>query len=75
MGSVYWWIKELGGVKGVRLFTALLKEWHEDWISGRAYLNMDLLKEFELKKRLHQQERAPAGEPNIMTQKTITVAL
>jgi len=58
-----------------RLFTALLKEWHEDWISGRAYLNMDLLKEFELKKRLHQQERAPAGEPNIMTQKTITVAL
>ena len=75
MGSVYWWIKEPGGVKGVRLFTALLKEWHEDWISGRAYLNMDLLKEFELKKRLHQQERAPAGEPNIMTQKTITVAL
>ena len=33
-----------------RLFTALLKEWHEDWISGRAYLNMDLLKEFELNK-------------------------
>jgi hypothetical protein len=36
---------------------------------------MDLLKEFELKKRLHQQERAPAGEANTMTQKIITVAL
>ena len=58
-----------------RLFTALLKEWHEDWVSGRVYLNMDLLKEFELNKRLHQQERAPAGEPNTMTQKIITVAL
>jgi len=53
----------------------LLKEWHEDWVSGRVYLNMDLLKEFELNKRLHQQERAPAGEANTMTQKTITVAL
>jgi hypothetical protein len=56
-----------------RLFTALLKEWHEDWISGRAYLNMDLLKEFELNKRFHQQERPPAGEANTMTHKIITV--
>jgi putative transposase len=57
-----------------RLFTALLKEWHEDWVSGKVYLNMDLLKEFELDKRLQQQERAPAVEPNTMTQKIITVA-
>jgi transposase-like protein len=57
-----------------RLFTALLKEWHEDWVSGRVYLNMDLLREFELNKRLPQQERAPAGEANAMTQKIITVA-
>lgn len=26
-----------------RLATALLKEWHEDWITGRTYLNMEHL--------------------------------
>jgi len=25
-----------------RLATALLKEWHEDWITGRRYLRMEL---------------------------------
>ena len=25
----------------LRLATALLKEWHEDWITGRRYLRMD----------------------------------
>ena len=58
----------------LRLFTALLKEWHEDWVSGRVYLNMDLLREFEQNKLLQQQERAPAVEANTMTQKRITVA-
>lgn len=33
-----------------RLFTALLKEWHEDWAYGKIYLRMDLLKEFEAEK-------------------------
>jgi len=31
----------------VRLFSALLKEWHEDWVSGQRYLNMDRLREWE----------------------------
>ncbi|MFC2114923.1 transposase [Bacteroidota bacterium] len=25
----------------VRLFSALLKEWHEDWVTGRKYLDME----------------------------------
>ena len=29
----------------LRLVTALLKEWHEDWITGRRYLRMDPLKQ------------------------------
>lgn len=32
-----------------RLVTALLKEWHEDWVTGRRYLRMEPLA--ELKKR------------------------
>lgn len=31
----------------LRLFGAMLKEQHEDWITGRRYLNMDKLKEFK----------------------------
>lgn len=30
----------------LRLFGAMLKEQHEDWMSGRRYLKMDHLKEF-----------------------------
>jgi putative transposase len=58
----------------LRLFTALLKEWHEDWAYGRIYLKMDLLEEFEAEKRVQQQERAPAVESNSMKENTITVA-
>ena len=58
----------------LRLFTALLKEWHEDWAYGRIYLKMDLLEEFEAEKRAQQQERAPAVESNPMKENTITVA-
>lgn len=29
----------------LRLASALLKEWHEDWITGRRYLRMDTLEE------------------------------
>jgi putative transposase len=58
----------------LRLFTALLKEWHEDWVHGSKYLNMDLLEEYEAEKRVQQQERAPAVESNPMKEKTITVA-
>jgi len=31
----------------LRLFGAMLKEQHEDWITGRRYLKMDQLKEFQ----------------------------
>jgi len=57
-----------------RLFTALLKEWHEDWAYGKIYLKMDLLREFEAEKRSKQLERAPAVESNSMKEKRITVA-
>ena len=57
-----------------RLYTALLKEWHEDWAYGKIYLKMDLLWEFETEKRTQQQERAPAVESNTMKEKIITVA-
>jgi putative transposase len=58
----------------LRLFTALLKEWHEDWAYGRIYLDMEHLKEFEEMKRAQQQERAPAVELNSTKEKRITVA-
>jgi len=57
-----------------RLFTALLKEWHEDWAYGKIYLKMDLLREFEAEKRSQQQEHAPAVKSNSMKEKRITVA-
>jgi len=57
-----------------RLYTALLKEWHEDWAYGKIYLRMDLLWEFETENQTQQQERAPAVESNTMKEKKITVA-
>jgi len=35
----------------LRLFGAMLKEQHEDWITGRRYLKMDKLKEFREKRK------------------------
>jgi putative transposase len=52
----------------LRLFTALLKEWHEDWAYGRKYLNMDLLVEFEA------DEQSQKREPDLRIEKKITVA-
>jgi putative transposase len=52
----------------LRLFTALLKEWHEDWAYGRKYLNMDLLVEFEA------DEQSQKKEPDLRIEKKITVA-
>ena len=31
----------------LRLATALLKEWHEDWVTGRRYLRMEALAEWD----------------------------
>jgi putative transposase len=59
----------------VRLFSALLKEWHEDWVHGRKYLNMDPLETFEAERCVQQQERAPAVELESMKEKRITVAI
>ena len=58
----------------LRLFTALLKEWHEDWAYGRKYLNMDLLKDWEAERLTQQKERAPSAESNSKKEKIITVA-
>ena len=57
----------------VRLFTALLKEWHEDWVTGRIYLDMERLREFENQKTAHQKERAPADELSSIKEQKITV--
>ena len=39
----------------LRLFSALLKEWHEDWVTGRKYLDMEKFREFEQDKSNLQQ--------------------
>jgi putative transposase len=58
----------------LRLFTALLKEWHEDWAYGRIYLDMEHLEEFEEMKRVQPKERAPSVESNSIKKKKMTVA-
>ncbi|MEA1885866.1 MAG: IS256 family transposase [Bacteroidota bacterium] len=58
----------------LRLFTALLKEWHEDWAYGKIYLRMDMLEEFESRKKAQQQERAPVVEERSIEKEKITVA-
>jgi len=58
----------------VRLFSALLKEWHEDWVFGRKYLNMDLLREWEDERAAHPQDRGPGGELPPTKEKELTVA-
>ena len=58
----------------IRLFSALLKEWHEDWVSGRRYLNMDLLAGFTAERLTHLPERAPADESTTTKKKKLTVA-
>ena len=47
----------------LRLFAALLKEQHEDWITGRCYLDMDPLEAFRKQRNSTQPpERAQAAE-------------
>jgi len=57
----------------LRLFTALLKEWHEDWVSGRKYLDMEKLKEFETDRSNLQQVRGPAEGLTVIEEKKPTV--
>jgi putative transposase len=56
-----------------RLFSALLKEWHEDWVYGRKYLDMEQLWEFEKNKPNHQQDGVPAGDLEIIEEEKLTV--
>ncbi|MEZ5070824.1 MAG: IS256 family transposase [Bacteroidales bacterium] len=58
----------------IRLFSALLKEWHEDWVSGRRYLNMDLLREWEAERAAQPLDRGPGAELPPMKEKELTVA-
>jgi transposase-like protein len=56
-----------------RLFSALLKEWHEDWVDGRKYLDMEQLWEFEKNKpNLHQVE-GPDVDLSIVQKEKSTV--
>lgn len=45
----------------LRLASALLKEWHEDWISGRRYLRMEPLYENQQATQEDQQNTAAAA--------------
>jgi len=51
----------------VRLFSALLKEWHEDWVYGRKYLKMDLLEKFEVDKRTQQDPESDSTKERKIT--------
>ncbi len=57
-----------------RLFAALLKEWHEDWVYGKKYLDMSLLNDFEAGKCISHQERAPDEVIESVENKKINVA-
>jgi len=57
----------------LRLFSALLKEWHEDLVHGRKYLDMEKLKEFENDRSNLQQEIAPAGDLTVIKEQNSTV--
>lgn len=57
----------------LRLFSAMLKEWHEDWVHGRKYLNMELLNEFEKDRSNLPQVRGPAGDLTVIEEKKSTV--
>jgi putative transposase len=56
-----------------RLFSALLKEWHEDWVDGRKYLDMESLWEFEKDKPNLQQFGGPAVDLSIVKEEKTTV--
>ena len=56
-----------------RLYSALLKEWHEDWVDGRKYLDMEKLWEFEKDKPNLQQVGGPAVDLSIVQKEKSTV--
>ena len=56
-----------------RLYSALLKEWHEDWVDGRKYLDMERFREFEKDKSNLQQVEGPAVDLSIVEKEKSTV--
>ena len=52
-----------------RLYSALLKEWHEDWVYGRKYLEREGPWEFEQNNPNLQQAEGPAGDLSIVQEK------
>jgi transposase-like protein len=55
----------------LRLFGALLKEQHEDWISGRRYLDMDRLEEFQDQQ---EKQKNSSEDPPRKTTQPLTMA-
>ena len=51
----------------------MLKEWHEDWITGRKYFDMERLREFEYDKSNLQQVRGPAVDLSVIEKEKITM--
>src|SRR5690625_4514424 len=49
----------------LRLFGAMLKEQHEDWVTGRRYLKMDQLEEFKKNRNVYSED--PPSKPNQLT--------
>ena len=47
----------------LRLFGAMLKEQHEDWITGRRYLRMDRLEEFQEKRKFSLEDPPKKIQP------------
>ena len=59
----------------IRLYGSLAKEWDEDWISGRKYMNMESLWEWEKEFASKAEELAPQPSKTPQEIKRLTVAL
>jgi putative transposase len=59
----------------IRLYGSLAKEWDEDWISGRKYINMESLWEWEKECASKAEELAPQPSKIPQEIKRLTVAL
>jgi putative transposase len=58
----------------IRLYGAISKEWDEDWVSGRKYLDMDPLWEWEKENASKGSEHAPIPSKTPRRVKQLTVA-
>jgi len=58
----------------LRLYSAIAKEWDEDWMSGKKYMTMDPLWRWEKENIPMGEALAPLPSDNSMKDKQITVA-